>query len=235
MNKFPSDFIFGSLTYNFHIMAMAIIIITTTNDSANNNHLENKEVYLLEPSGKLAYQAWKETVFNSLPGILPCLVKPAKPVYLIVFPSSTPSMEGSSFSKSSSWLISEKYEAKALLDNEMDILKVFSNSALCFPRLGTRSPWSSKATDILHSLGFKDISIEHGRMLDAKLALKGFDRMTESYFPSLEDFIQALAFKNNNGSLEKHTIKSSTKKEVEKMMYEQVNSVRILTFQVLCD
>ena len=58
------------------------------------------------------------------------------------------------------------------------------------PRVGTQSPWSSKATDILHNTGFAGIErIERARVVriagakDVK-ALAGLlhDRMTESVF-----------------------------------------------------
>ena len=69
------------------------------------------------------------------------------------------------------------------------------------PRVGTQSPWSSKATDILHNTGFTDIErIEHARMVQItgatdlqNLAPALHDRMTETVFPSAEA-MQAAVF-----------------------------------------
>ncbi len=60
------------------------------------------------------------------------------------------------------------------------------------PRTGTQSPWSSKATDILHNTGFTDIErIERARVVHVsgaqdllKLTSVLHDRMTESIFTS---------------------------------------------------
>ena len=60
------------------------------------------------------------------------------------------------------------------------------------PRTGTQSPWSSKATDILHNTGFTDIErIERARVVHVpgaqdllKLTPVLHDRMTESIFTS---------------------------------------------------
>ena len=70
------------------------------------------------------------------------------------------------------------------------------------PRLGTQSPWSSKATDILHNTGFSNIErIERARVVhiagasDVK-ALVGalHDRMTESvFFESAEELLALFA------------------------------------------
>jgi phosphoribosylformylglycinamidine synthase len=59
------------------------------------------------------------------------------------------------------------------------------------PRTGTISPWSSKATDILHNTGFAQVqSVERGRVVRvggardaAALAPLLHDRMTESVYP----------------------------------------------------
>jgi phosphoribosylformylglycinamidine synthase len=68
------------------------------------------------------------------------------------------------------------------------------------PRVGTQSPWSSKATDILHNTGFSNIErIERARVVhvtgarDVK-ALVGplHDRMTESVFFESAEELQAL-------------------------------------------
>ncbi|MBL8911099.1 MAG: phosphoribosylformylglycinamidine synthase [Archangium sp.] len=59
------------------------------------------------------------------------------------------------------------------------------------PRLGTRSPWSSKATDIAHNCGLTAIRrIERGivwTLQGAKETPPLFDRMTESLLRSLDD------------------------------------------------
>lgn len=63
------------------------------------------------------------------------------------------------------------------------------------PRVGTQSPWSSKATDILHNTGFSSVQrIERARVLHIAGARDPFalaaalhDRMTESVFRSEND------------------------------------------------
>ncbi len=63
------------------------------------------------------------------------------------------------------------------------------------PRAGTQSPWSSKATDILHNTGFPQIErIERARVVclegatdPAQLAPALHDRMTESVFTSPDE------------------------------------------------
>ncbi|MFT2098625.1 phosphoribosylformylglycinamidine synthase [Marinomonas sp. 2405UD66-6] len=75
-------------------------------------------------------------------------------------------------------------------------------SVLVVPRLGTISPWSSKATDILHNCGLDNISrVERGveyfihslQPLTAEeldlLSAMLHDRMTESVLPALSDAI----------------------------------------------
>ncbi len=64
---------------------------------------------------------------------------------------------------------------------------------LVTPRLGTISPWSSKATDIVHNCGFSQIErVERGTAYyaqsgdPAQLAASLHDRMTESVLPSLD-------------------------------------------------
>lgn len=69
------------------------------------------------------------------------------------------------------------------------------------PRIGTQSPWSSKATDILHNTGFADrvARVERVRALHLAGAGDAFslrsllhDRMTESVFPTREAMLDAL-------------------------------------------
>ncbi|QRV25317.1 phosphoribosylformylglycinamidine synthase [Marinomonas foliarum] len=73
-------------------------------------------------------------------------------------------------------------------------------SVLVVPRLGTISPWSSKATDILHNCGLAAVSrvergVEYFIHSSAPLALEELDllsamlhdRMTESVLPALSD------------------------------------------------
>ncbi len=73
------------------------------------------------------------------------------------------------------------------------------------PRVGTQSPWSSKATDILHNTGFHGIErIERARVVRIAYENDGgvkdvsafaaplHDRMTESVFFESEDQLQAL-------------------------------------------
>ena len=73
------------------------------------------------------------------------------------------------------------------------------------PRIGTQSPWSSKATDILHNTGFSAIErIERARVVRivssgdgvvgdiSTLAVALHDRMTESVFFESADELQAL-------------------------------------------
>ncbi len=65
------------------------------------------------------------------------------------------------------------------------------------PRTGTQSPWSSKATDILHNTGFPGVEgIERARVVrvdgatdPAALAPALHDRMTESVFTSKEQLL----------------------------------------------
>jgi phosphoribosylformylglycinamidine synthase len=72
------------------------------------------------------------------------------------------------------------------------------------PRIGTQSPWSSKATDILHNTGFTAIErIERARVVRivstgdgvvgdiSTLAAALHDRMTESVFFDSADKLQA--------------------------------------------
>ena len=71
------------------------------------------------------------------------------------------------------------------------------------PRTGTQSPWSSKATDILHNTGFPTVErLERARVvrlegLDGAPGVIGeltpvlHDRMTESVFHSLEELLSA--------------------------------------------
>ncbi|HSU19016.1 MAG TPA: hypothetical protein VLI45_04665, partial [Acidobacteriaceae bacterium] len=62
-------------------------------------------------------------------------------------------------------------------------------------RVGTQSPWSSKATDILHHTGFSNVHrIERARVVDVTgarnlsvLAPALHDRMTESIFDSADE------------------------------------------------
>jgi len=73
-------------------------------------------------------------------------------------------------------------------------------SVLVVPRLGTISPWSSKATDILHNCGLAAVSrvergVEYFIHSSAPLSLEELDllsamlhdRMTESVLPALSD------------------------------------------------
>ena len=73
------------------------------------------------------------------------------------------------------------------------------------PRVGTQSPWSSKATDILHNTGFgaierierarvvRIVSSDHGHVKDMHpLAAALHDRMTESVFFESADELKAL-------------------------------------------
>ena len=67
---------------------------------------------------------------------------------------------------------------------------------LVMPREGTISPWSTKATDIVHHCGLAQVArVEAGRLMtvtqpgDAAAALL-YDRMTESLYPSLSSLQQ---------------------------------------------
>ncbi len=68
------------------------------------------------------------------------------------------------------------------------------------PRAGTQSPWSSKATEILHNTGFAGVEhierarvvrVSGTRVLDVALPVL-HDRMTEFVYPSGEDALTAL-------------------------------------------
>jgi len=73
--------------------------------------------------------------------------------------------------------------------------KLSSEHCLIVPRLGTISPWASKATDICRNVGLRKIlRLERGRLYSVKgdadhaLILPYIhDRMTESYLAALED------------------------------------------------
>ena len=80
-----------------------------------------------------------------------------------------------------------------------DQVKQSQQSVLIVPRLGTISPWSSKATDILHNCGLQDIArVERGvqyfihsetALTEAELVLvipALYDRMTESVLAGSE-------------------------------------------------
>ncbi len=80
------------------------------------------------------------------------------------------------------------------------------------PRIGTQSPWSSKATDILHNTGFTAIErIERARVVRivssgdgvvgdiSTLAAALHDRMTESVFFESADELRALAPREGKG------------------------------------
>ncbi|MDC9714840.1 MAG: phosphoribosylformylglycinamidine synthase [Gammaproteobacteria bacterium] len=85
---------------------------------------------------------------------------------------------------------------EALLSYEERIEIASSTQVIIMPRLGTISPWSSKASDILHLCGLKKISrIERGIVyhFDKKITNKKavltviMDKMTESELGSIED------------------------------------------------
>ncbi|CAC9451330.1 Phosphoribosylformylglycinamidine synthase, synthetase subunit (EC 6.3.5.3) / Phosphoribosylformylglycinamidine synthase, glutamine amidotransferase subunit (EC 6.3.5.3) [uncultured Gammaproteobacteria bacterium] len=85
---------------------------------------------------------------------------------------------------------------EALLSYEERIEITSSTQIIIMPRLGTISPWSSKASDILHLCGLKKISrIERGIVyhFDKKITNKKavlaviMDKMTESELRSIED------------------------------------------------
>jgi phosphoribosylformylglycinamidine synthase len=83
------------------------------------------------------------------------------------------------------------------------------------PRVGTQSPWSSKATDILHNTGFGAIErVERARVVRivssgegvvgdiSTLAASLHDRMTESVFFESADELQALFASRDEKKLE---------------------------------
>ena len=65
-------------------------------------------------------------------------------------------------------------------------------SLIVCPRLGTRSPWSSKATDIFHRVGLDVNRVERAVLYSAEVDLSPYadqlhDRMTENAFASLDE------------------------------------------------
>lgn len=91
-------------------------------------------------------------------------------------------------------LIEKLLNAKQILTNDND------ESVYVAPRAGTISPWSSKATDILHNCGFdKVLRVEHAIKLDFNKSIKlsdldqcGIhDRMMERLYANHEE-LQAL-------------------------------------------
>ncbi len=94
----------------------------------------------------------------------------------------------------------------ALLDAVAEMAPVADGGFFVTPRKGTRSPWSSKATDIFHHCGLQDVlRVERGawyRLYDADggqlpiTALDGLwplfhDRMTEGISTQLTDLLDA--------------------------------------------
>jgi len=91
----------------------------------------------------------------------------------------------------------------ALLDSSGEIPLQDLNGFLVVPRLGTRSPWSSKATDILHNCGIKEVArVERG--VRFKLTVERadhqpelldvlHDKMTESILDNVADLKQVFA------------------------------------------
>ncbi len=95
----------------------------------------------------------------------------------------------------------ETAQLSFLLNETRELLPEQSHSFIVTPRLGTISPWSSKATDILHNCGLTDIQrIERGiawqvsgnltteQMTQAQALLH--DRMTESVLTKTADLSQ---------------------------------------------
>ncbi len=84
---------------------------------------------------------------------------------------------------------------EALLHASVTDSAVPPGDLIILPRLGTISPWSTKATDIAHHCGLEFIErIEHGRVLscspeadpdDRTMVEAVLDRMTESLLPTL--------------------------------------------------
>lgn len=83
---------------------------------------------------------------------------------------------------------SEKVER--LLSAQIAPLSYIDDTLIIFPRSGTISPWSSKATDIFHHCGLKQVCrVEAGRRIQFSKSVKGqsqstifYDRMTEMVY-----------------------------------------------------
>jgi len=80
-----------------------------------------------------------------------------------------------------------------ILDAKYDSV-LRSNVLYLGPRVGTMSPWSSKATDILKNCGFEAVNrIEHARCVTFKSEIKHdsishlYDRMMESVYEKVQD------------------------------------------------
>lgn len=91
---------------------------------------------------------------------------------------------------------SESATLEKLLNHETHIDATNTTEIIVIPRLGTISPWSSKASDILHLCGLEKVKrIERGviyhfdkTVADKKAILSiVMDKMTESELPSIDD------------------------------------------------
>jgi len=84
-------------------------------------------------------------------------------------------------------------QIEQLLSAQRTDADVAANEVLVMPRVGTISPWSSKATDIFHHCGLSTVSrVEAGRLMtvsarSAKVDQQMHDRMTEGLYEQVAD------------------------------------------------
>ena len=90
------------------------------------------------------------------------------------------------------------HQLALLLSTEEELTAINDTQAIIAPRIGTISPWSSKATDILQHCGFNSIIriemaklcnfnalIDHSKVLESTL----YDRMMESLYKNTNDLL----------------------------------------------
>ncbi len=92
----------------------------------------------------------------------------------------------------------DKLTLESLLDyGEAFVGKRTKHTYIIIPRIGTVSPWSSKATDIIHNVGLKQVKrIERGIVYYIEGAIDSrrlYDRMTEQHLESIEQADQIFA------------------------------------------
>jgi len=98
----------------------------------------------------------------------------------------------------------DSQKIERLLNAKTALLSFADNSLIVFPRPGTISPWSSKATDIFHHCGLKQIGrVEAGRCIRFSQSIKSqqqakflYDRMTEAAYANPDALNQLFDHQN---------------------------------------